>query len=88
MASQAALTPDRDEELTGELERLAEAHLRDARQLGELGIAQTQNGLLKLVYDRASRTYTLTQFDGSGIVLAAGRKAVVKAQLVQLYTID
>lgn len=71
-----------------ERERLAESHLAQARKLRLLGITQTRQGLLHLYYDAHTKTYRLVQCGENPITLAQGKKAIVKATLVDTYADD
>lgn len=71
-----------------ERQRLADSHLRKARNHGCLGIGQTQLGLLTLYYDANDRTYQLVQCGTSPNTIAQGKQAVVKQALMQSYAVD
>ena len=71
-------------------QRAAESDLGAARQHKQVGIAQTQQGLLNLSYEHNGHngTYQLQRFDGSGVVLARGPKRVVLQTLMTVYVIN
>lgn len=68
-----------------ERERLAQSHLAQARKRALIGITQTKLGLLHLYYDAQTKTYRLVQCGENPMTIAQGKKAIVKASLVNAY---
>lgn len=68
--------------------KFAESDLRIARTEGEMIIAQTKLGNLTVSYDKATRLYSVRNFNTAQLYLAGVKKAQAKTFIASNYSVE